>query len=266
MRAEIIESALRANYKQPEWALFFEVSDGTGSAARRRADAIAMNMWPSRGLELRAFEIKVSRSDMKSELNDPSKAEAVAQFCDSFYLATPPKLTEGMDVPDTWGLIEVSESGSLKVIRKSTMTHKPAPLQKTFIASLLRSSAKIGESEIRKAVDAALRKAGTDEQERVKAKVQDRVRQLESQLSQEAEFFDALEEALGDKKRRIVEDKNFLAAVRAVHQIGVHDTWLGVRALSKQVNSTANSIRACSERIDNALSLLSPETSEEPRP
>lgn len=75
-------AAMRKTYCQPEWALFFEVGNATGFNARRHADAVAMNMYPSRGLVLHGFEFKASKSDWKRELANPQKAEEIAQYCD----------------------------------------------------------------------------------------------------------------------------------------------------------------------------------------
>ena len=38
---------IAARYPPPEWAVFFEVSNATGYATSRRADAIALGIWPS---------------------------------------------------------------------------------------------------------------------------------------------------------------------------------------------------------------------------
>ena len=74
MRAADVRAALARKFCAPEYALFYEVANATGSAATRSADAIAMGLWPSRGLYLQGFEIKVSRSDWLSELKNPAKA------------------------------------------------------------------------------------------------------------------------------------------------------------------------------------------------
>ena len=50
------KAALRLRCRPPEWALFFEVADSTGLAGHGRyLDAVAMNLYPSRGLELHGF-------------------------------------------------------------------------------------------------------------------------------------------------------------------------------------------------------------------
>ena len=138
----VYEAIVRA-HPAPEWAVIAEVSDATGGRASRRADALAMNLWPSRGLEIRGFEIKVSRSDLKRELVDPSKADAVGAFCHTWALATPAGLVRSTDnVPACWGLFEVDENHLGTWKRQPTM--RPADEIKTpsrlFTAAIARAA------------------------------------------------------------------------------------------------------------------------------
>lgn len=140
--ASTIYDAIVAAHQPPEWACFAEVSDATGGRASRRADALALNLWPSRGLEIRGFEIKVSRSDLKRELDDASKAEAVGQFCHTWCLATPAGLVRAEDnVPPNWGLFEVTNHvGRFKRLP----TYRPADEIKAptrlFMAAVARAA------------------------------------------------------------------------------------------------------------------------------
>lgn len=79
-------SLLRERYPKDSHALITEVGNATGYATNRHADAIAMSLWPSRGLEIMGFEVKVSRSDWVSELKNPAKADAIALYCDTWWL------------------------------------------------------------------------------------------------------------------------------------------------------------------------------------
>jgi hypothetical protein len=74
LKTSDINAALRRFYKTTEYALMFEVADSTGANSHRRADAVAMNLWPSRGLYIEGIEVKVSRSDWRKELDTPSKS------------------------------------------------------------------------------------------------------------------------------------------------------------------------------------------------
>jgi hypothetical protein len=52
----------------------------SGWSRESRADAIARHLWPSQGLELIGFELKVSRSDWLREIKDPYKCESKKAF------------------------------------------------------------------------------------------------------------------------------------------------------------------------------------------
>lgn len=149
MRSSDVVAAIAASYRQPEWATFFEVSDGTGARKTRSADAVAVNMYPSRGLSINGFEVKVDRNDWRRELADPRKAEAIAQYCDFWWVAAPKDLIDPKELPTTWGLTEVDEKGALR-IKVQAKALKPKAVTRDFFASLCRSKAKVDE----KAVDA----------------------------------------------------------------------------------------------------------------
>ena len=50
--------ALRSQWPHPTCAFIPEFRGGTGYSRESRADAIAMHLWPSEGLELIGFEVK----------------------------------------------------------------------------------------------------------------------------------------------------------------------------------------------------------------
>jgi len=140
---------IAAAHGAPEWVTLFEVRDGAGWD-RRTADAIAMNLWKSRGLTLRGFEVKVSRSDLKRELVDPAKAEGVAKFCDEWYLVVPKGLLkdEVQDVPSGWGIMEADETKEgLRTVRSATRNPEPTPLTRGFLAQVLKGAARMVSRE-----------------------------------------------------------------------------------------------------------------------
>lgn len=105
----------------------------------RTADAVAMDMWPSKRNELHGFEVKVARSDWLNELRDPSKAHRVKRFMDRWWLVVP---TAGMvrpgELPADWGLLVCHGSG-LRVA-KAAPRLTPEPITKSFVAALLRAA------------------------------------------------------------------------------------------------------------------------------
>ena len=114
----------------------FEVANGTGAASDRRADAISMEFWPSNGCDITGYEVKVSRSDWLSELNQPEKSLVISQFCDKWYLVAPKGVLRPDELPKGWGYIQVSEK-SLRTKIKAPQRDNVAP-DKLFMASLIR--------------------------------------------------------------------------------------------------------------------------------
>lgn len=131
---------IAAKHSPPEWACFFNVANALGGLARRRADGIAMNLWPSRGLMIRGFEVKISRSDLRREAANPEKAEEIARYCDEWWLVTPKGLVSNVDleVPPAWGLLEAWGRG-LHVVRAAIPTEAEL-LTRGFLAAILRQA------------------------------------------------------------------------------------------------------------------------------
>jgi hypothetical protein len=130
-------AALRASFSPPGYAFFEQVANGTGWAAKRWADAIAMGIWPSRGLLIHGFEIKVSRTDWKKELEHPEKAEQIQSYCDRWWVVAPRGMLDRSELPPTWGLYEINEKKKGHVLVAAPEL-APKPLSKTFVAAILR--------------------------------------------------------------------------------------------------------------------------------
>lgn len=138
-----VQKALQRRYGAPAYALFFEVADKTGSA-NRYADAMAMALWPSRGLKLLGFEIKVDRRDWLRELKNPAKAEAMARLCNEWWVVTTEDVIQEGELPEPWGwLLLGGKSGKLHVKKKALV--QPSPqleganvMARHLVASLLR--------------------------------------------------------------------------------------------------------------------------------
>lgn len=132
-----LEEQLARRYSAPQYAFIKGVSDATGFNRWRRADAIAMSIWPSRGLELHGFELKVSRYDWLRELKDPSKAEGIFAYCDRWWLVTnDPKIAQTSEIPSPWGWL--CAYGNRWRVLKDAPQLKPKPMSRVFLAALLR--------------------------------------------------------------------------------------------------------------------------------
>jgi len=137
--ASRIVSLLAARYAPPTHAFFQEVGDAVGVSTRRHADAVAVGLWPSRGLDIIGFEIKVSRGDWLRELKDPEKAEAVQGYCDEWWIVAEDGIIDVAEFPKMWGLL-VADGKTLKTIVKApTLTAKP--LDRHFLCAVLRRAA-----------------------------------------------------------------------------------------------------------------------------
>jgi hypothetical protein len=138
--AEELFDLLALRHPSPSWVLLSQVANGTGWKANRWADAMAMACWPSLGLQVHGYEIKVSRYDLRRELADGAKSQALFQYSDRWWLVLPREdcLLPG-ELPPTWGLL-VPKGGRL-VVAKDAPTLSPKALDKFFIASVLRNAA-----------------------------------------------------------------------------------------------------------------------------
>lgn len=169
--AKDIEGALLRVHSGDQWCVGFEVRNTTGATHNvRSADCIAMNVWPSQGFVRHAYEIKVSKTDLKKELSDPSKSEAISKFCHFFWLITPPGLTNEAEIPLTWGLKEVNAAGAIKTV-KPAVKRDPVAVTNGFFASFVRNAGKPSSKMIEHAAEQRLedqRKAHEAEIKRLK--------------------------------------------------------------------------------------------------
>jgi hypothetical protein len=94
---------------------------------RRKADLIWQSVTKAGEYRLVGHEVKVSRSDVIAEIQDPTKAEAWMQFCDQWWLVVSDiEILKGLDIPETWGIM-APPSGRLK---RSMTVVKPAAVLK----------------------------------------------------------------------------------------------------------------------------------------
>jgi hypothetical protein len=136
MKTEIFEM-LRRKFPEGEYALMQEVRNDAGHQASRSADAIAMGLWPSRGLLVHGIELKVSRTDWLKEMKNPEKAEAIFQYCDHFWLLIgSAEVAKIEEVPATWGLMVVTKS-CIKIVKEAPRL-TPNPLARGFVAAMLK--------------------------------------------------------------------------------------------------------------------------------
>lgn len=166
MQTGEVKAALRRFYKKEEYALMWEVGNATGSRVRRHADAVVMNLWPSRGLLIEGIEIKVSRSDWRRELDNPEKAEEIARYCDKWWVVTPEGIVQPHELPALWGHKVVNDKGAIRTVKDAPRSDKVAPLDRGFVAAMLRrateADARMVETLVNRQIAAEREKIGTE--------------------------------------------------------------------------------------------------------
>ena len=139
-----ILSLLRTRYPLPSFAFIPAVPNGTSGNKTRTADAFAMGCWRSVGVELQGFEIKVSRSDWRREIQKPEKSAAFAPYVHRWWIAAPKGVVELTEMPAEWGLM--TTTGSALTVQKAASRLAPLDLPHTLLASILRRWAETDEA------------------------------------------------------------------------------------------------------------------------
>lgn len=143
-----ILSLLSERYGDPsKYACAAEVSPTTG-VWNRRIDFLAIHCWASEAFTLEGFEIKISKSDLRRELQHPDKHACFFEEIDYYWMVAPDYVLDDLDLlPKKWGVLKVvhDEDGSLalKVARKPICLHddqiNTRKCSRPFMASLCRS-------------------------------------------------------------------------------------------------------------------------------
>lgn len=238
MKALDIKSALRARFSGQEWAIFFEVADASGSGNKRYADAVAMNLWPSRGLELHGFEIKVSRSDWLSELKNPAKSEPVQKYCDRWWIICPSGIIKPGELPPTWGHYEISDSGQ---ITEKVKAPKLEPIDATrgFIASLLRRAGSVDTAEVSNLVEKRIDKIRSEDKEHIEREIKRRSAKATALLEKVA--YIKLHTGIDLLTYQMPED--VASAIKLVIDSGVFETYTGLSNLTDNVQKMADKLK-----------------------
>ena len=152
-----IVKLLAEKYNDPgHYVCAAEVSNGTGAYACRRVDFVAVDCWPSSGLNIMAFEVKISKSDFRRELFDPSKHNIFFDEIDNYSIVAPDYVLDDQRIiPPKWGIVHVvrNDGGGLelKTVRKPLALHdeKDRKIGRGFMASLIRAIDKQSVTKIR---------------------------------------------------------------------------------------------------------------------
>lgn len=132
----MILDRLEKRYSKPHWVFLRELRNDTGFQSTRACDALAVGLYHSRGQQLIGFEKKVSRSDWLRELKEPDKAEAVARFCDEWYVVIPDAdIVKLEELPPLWGLL-LAKGNVLKTLKPAPAL-TPKPIDRGLLAAII---------------------------------------------------------------------------------------------------------------------------------
>lgn len=215
-----LELAIRERYQPREWAVFAQVRNGTGysRSVTRTADALALGLWPSRGMELHGFEIKTYRADWLREGEDPEKAEEIAAYCDRWWIVTVDDVVADGELPPTWGLL-VLRDGALVAVREAEKRPDVKPLDRSLIAAILRSSAKAEDAAMAERVSAGVEREIEKERKSHKAEIEVWKREVDAARKAQSEAEDKVD-ALDVAGQRYRLESLLRTAQRIVADIG----------------------------------------------
>lgn len=255
---ELLRKRVLGPEGQGQQAVFLdEVRDSTGFKGKRTIDAISVGMYPSRGCLVEGYELKTSRGDWLGELKNAEKAEALARFCDRFWLVTAPDVVELGEVPPLWGHLERQGKTGKRLICRREPQPLPAtePPERHFIAAMLRRAVK---QDVNREVKVRAAAAESDARAKVEVEV-NRARTGEQNARDRLESFEAaflkFEEVTGVKFNRWIdrtEQLQIVAELAALFLPGQHDV-PGVKA---KVGQTLKSVRAAADLLEKAEGIL----------
>lgn len=190
MKTEELLLKLSKKFPSPQYAFLSQVRNQTGygqaAGAIRTADALSLGLWKSRGYHLHGFELKISRSDWQHELKDPSKAEAIAKYCDMFSLViSDMSIIDISEVPKTWGIM-CAQNGTVKTVREAPLL-EAKPMDRAFLCGFMRN---VSEQQERNFI------ARAEFDKKVEEYVSARLKSVEYDANKKAEQYDKLMENL----------------------------------------------------------------------
>lgn len=173
MKTEEVRAAIRNRYADHRrYAVAEEVGRTTGGGCRR-IDVLVMDCYWSNSYRLDGFEIKVSVSDLRRELENPDKHIAFFDVLDYFTLAAPAEVINPVYdlIPKRWGILIVNADGSTRLRRGplalADERGKDRKLDRGFVASMVRAiqQRQPAESELSEAYERG-KKEGVESEQR----------------------------------------------------------------------------------------------------
>lgn len=219
MNAEQVREILTRRWPDSEYLSIAEAPEES-SRGGRKIDLLVVSLWPSRGLDIDAVEIKVSVSDWRRELKRAAKADFWWRHSHRFWVAAPADVAVKIrdEIPAGWGLL-ACEFDKPPVALMKPVPHDAEPLTWPQTVGLLRAAADAGVNALYRAEQRGYAKGlavGEQQAERKSGEgyLRDRVTKLEGLVErfQEASGLDLRNDWEVDRVASLV------GMVRAAHK------------------------------------------------
>lgn len=213
------------------------LTEVTAPGGNRRADAVHIGLWQSRGAgRIDVCELKTSRADFRRELDQPAKAEAWWPYSTTFSIVAPnTDIAPPEELPPGWGLLVPKATG-----RRFQTVVKPAERQPTLTLDLLVTLLKCTETTRTNALQALRSALAAQAYQREQEREREReTRTLNPHTKQRLEILDLLEEILGER----------LGSETWMNRLSATDAAETLRALAAGQKALAESRKEMERRI-----------------
>lgn len=144
--ASDIRSLLHERFNDTRrFAVATEVGNATGAEQNRRLDMVVVDCYKSNSYSIEGIEIKVSKADLRRELQDSSKHNVFFDSLDYYSLAAPEEIIDMDLIPPKWGIYAVKRlpDGGLHLYAKrkplSLHDERQPVIDRAFAVCLMRA-------------------------------------------------------------------------------------------------------------------------------
>lgn len=233
MNAADVRAAIQSHFGSggEQYAVLFEVRNGTAWRANRSVDAVVMSLWPSLGMELWGMEIKISRGDWRREMDHPAKASEVFDYFDRWFLVAPENVATHDELPQPWGWFVPTVDG-LRKVRDAAKNPNVKAVDRHFLGALLRRVAKTDDAF----TEAAIRSALESQRQVYDADVEKRVLERMGDMRKDAEQWAKLRSLLKKKPDDWVYTEDVVGAINIIMKSGLCHAYGGLHSLIAEVD------------------------------
>ena len=146
MKAEDLVNLIRRKYPldrpdgRQSHVVLEQVPDGTGTYLGHWIDAVVFSLWASKGLTRAAFEVKVTRSDFISELQNPLKHKWALDCFHELWFVAPQDVIQLEELPPNIGWL--CPRGSKLVTKRQAVRNPNPKLDDVLLAAFMRAASK----------------------------------------------------------------------------------------------------------------------------